>query len=302
MPKTSSVTSHTPSGYQKYFDPKSLKSVASSAGIIFIIAHLIDYLSNYTIPLRLLKFIILALCLVITFFFVVNEFGKPEEKIILGIANAALLFFSVIGFNATMTSNALLKAGAERPLAQINVSGPKMAIRQTPMASRQQASLFTFFKMRTWMPSVQLQKQVEKLSLENQLLQEINKNATDSLTHEKSSASNSNTPENEENLKKYASCKMTLDSLAAENSRLTAQIRDIHKKAGIGSTPPPTANTQDTSFMSKANYITSYRTMKQKFDNDLRKCQQDADEYRSKYNMLLKQAQDLINRVQPGSN
>jgi len=80
MPKTTSVASRTPSGHQKYFDPKSLKSVASSSGIIFIIAHLIEYLSNHTIPLRLLNFIILALCLIIAFFFVVNELGNWKKK------------------------------------------------------------------------------------------------------------------------------------------------------------------------------------------------------------------------------
>jgi uncharacterized coiled-coil DUF342 family protein len=101
----------------------------------------------------------------------------------------------------------------------------------------------------------------------------------------------------------YESCKMTLDSLKAENNRLSAQIRDIHKKAGSGSTATASANTvPDTAFMSKANYIASYRAMKQKFDNDLRQCQQEADEYRSKYNILLKQAHDLMDRVQPGSN
>jgi uncharacterized coiled-coil DUF342 family protein len=106
-----------------------------------------------------------------------------------------------------------------------------------------------------------------------------------------------------EDLKRYASCKITLDSLKAENSRLAEQIQDIHKKTVIGNKSTATASTpQDTSFMSKANYITSYRAMKQKFDNDLRQCQQEADEYRSKYNMLLKQAHDLIDRVQPGNN
>ena len=96
---------------------------------------------------------------------------------------------------------------------------------------------------------------------------------------------------------------MTLDSLKAENSRLSVEIRDFHKKAGSGSTATASANTApDTSFMSKANYIASYRAMKQKFDNDLQQCQRAADEYRSKYNILLKQAHDLMDRVQPGGN
>jgi hypothetical protein len=303
MPKPTSAASRNLSGYQKYFDPKSLKSVASSAGIIFIITHLIDYLSNYSIPLRFLNFIILALCLIITFLFVVNEFGKLEEKIILGIANAALLFFSVIGFNATMTSNALFKANAERPIVQIKLSDPKIGSRQMPMPTAQQASLFTFLKIRAWMPSLQLQNQVEKLTLENQILQKINKSATDSLIHDKFSGSNNNAFNNEEELKKYASCKMTLDSLKAENIRLFEQIQDIHRKAVAASTSTATAITpQDTSFMSKTNYIASYRVMKQQFEKDLRQCQLEANEYRSKYIILLGQAHDLMDRVQPDNH
>jgi len=303
MPKTASSASQPPSGYQKYFDPKSLKSVASSAGIIFIIAHLIDYLSNYTIPLRLLNFIILALCLIITFLFVVNDFGKLEEKVILGIANAALLFFSVIGFNATMTSNALFKANAGRPVARLNLSEQKLVYCQTHMSTSQQASLFTFFKVRTWMPSLQLQNQVETLSLENQVLQKINQSVTDSLMHEKSSGSNNHAFRDEEDLKKYARYKMTLDSLKAENSRLSEQVQEIHKKAAEGSTSTTNANTpQDTSFMNKANYIASYRVIKQQFDNNLRQCQLEANEYRSKYNILLRQAHDLMDRIQPDNN
>jgi hypothetical protein len=82
MPRPPSARST--SVYQKYFDAKSLKNVASCAAIIFIIVHLVDYLWNYTLPLRLLNFITLSICLLITFLFVVNELGRLEEKIILG--------------------------------------------------------------------------------------------------------------------------------------------------------------------------------------------------------------------------
>lgn len=95
MPKPSSTT-RTANGYQKYFDVRSLKSVASCAAMIFIIIHMIDYLWNFTIPLRILNIITLGICLLIAFLFVVNELGKLEERLILGVANAAFFpLFSV---------------------------------------------------------------------------------------------------------------------------------------------------------------------------------------------------------------
>jgi hypothetical protein len=169
MPKPSS-TPRTANGYQKYFDVRSLKSVASCAAMIFIIVHLIDYLGNFTMSLRILDIITLGICLLVTFLFVVNELGKLEEKIILGVANAALLFFSVIGFNSTATSS---------------------LVREKRNHRQYEASFFPFFSVRNWMPPAELEKKVDTLANENRLLRQVNQLQRDSLASLRSSPKDS---------------------------------------------------------------------------------------------------------------
>jgi hypothetical protein len=174
-----SINTRSDNAYQKYFDPRSLKNVASSAAIIFLIVHLLETLCDHSISLRTLRFIILGLSLSITFLFVVNDLGRPEEKLILGIANAALLFFSVIGFNSTLTSDILSNPG-NHPANQSGTSSIKSEIFLFGN-NETDASLFSLGNFRAWMPPRALENQVDTLVDAVTDLKAINRRQRDSI-------------------------------------------------------------------------------------------------------------------------
>lgn len=301
----STPTTKASSGYQKYFDAKSLKSVASCAGIIFIIVHLVDYLWNFTISLRILNTITLLLCLLITFLFVVNELGRFDEKIILGVANAALLFFSVIGFNSTITSSAFLNARNMSRDSETEKTEKTSHWLPAIDPHQQNASLFAFFRVRNWMPPVELERKIDTLARENRILRRTNQLQMDSLGLLKSAASPNSVyyNSNKEVMSANKTCDLRLDSLRQNYNRLLAELQKCltksHQFESLSSVPRPIS---DTSFMDRANYFNSYKVMKQKFESDLKKCQQDADEYRSKYYILMHQSKDLMDRARGREN
>jgi hypothetical protein len=304
MAKTT-LNSRSASGYQKYFDPKSLKNVASCAGMIFIIIHLIDYLSNFSLPLRILNFITLFLCLLITFLFVVNDLGRTDEKFILGLANAALLFFSVIGFNSTITSNGFTSARtgvSDNATKKVGKSNHTLQ----PM-NTQNASMLSLFKVRNWMPPAELEKQLDTLLQSDQKLRLNIQAKSDSLSslQRTSVSTDSSAALKEARLAQYKICTIRLDSLQRQNELLKGELLKHQAKTNLKaqSQPLPSAANFDTATsMNKGNYIQAYRIMKEKFENDLKRCQREADEYRSKYNILTRQSQGLMNRVNPDNN
>ena len=294
------LSTKTVSGYHKYFDGKSLKNVASCAAIIFIIVHLIDYLWNFTIPLRVLNIITLSLCLLITFLFVVNELVRLDEKIILGIANAALLFFSVIGFNSTITSNVFTNARNTSPDKHEKIGHLPGITGRAPY----EATMFAFFEIRNWMPPAKLENQLDTLIRENQELRQSIKIKADSLelfSHVKNIGP-SPLPSGNEAFA-YKKWMVQFDSLQQVNVNLQDKLQkclSLHQSAQNQSAIPP--KIQDTSFMDKTNYINSYRAMKEKFEADLKKCQREADEYRSKYNILTRGTKQMMERVRGEQN
>jgi len=294
------------SNYQKYFDPKSLKSVASCAGMIFIIIHLIDYLSNFALPLRVLNFMTLSLCLIITFLFVVNEFGRTDEKIVLGLANAALLFFSVIGFNSTITSNGFSSARNTSPADTARKIGNSQSSIQPTNAQYVNASLLPLFKSRNWMPPADLENQIDTLTTNNRQLRSDVRSKSDSLILLRQlSVTGAPSGINQAYLLRYKACSIRLDSLQLQNEHLLSELKRYQQAANPAAksqSSPVKANIDTATTMTKENYIQAYRTMKDKFENDLRRCQKEADEYRSKYNILIKQSQTLMDRVRPDGN
>jgi len=304
MAKTT-LNSRSASSYQKYFDPRSLKSVASCAAMIFIIIHLIDYLWNFTIPLRILNFITLFFCLLVTFLFVVNDLGRKDEKFILGLANAALLFFSVIGFNSTVTSNGFTSARTGISDNTTKKIGKSSHIRQP--TNIQNASMLSLFKVRNWMPPAELEKQLDTLMKNDQDLRLNIQAKSDSLSllRRMSLNSESTAALKESRLAQYMICTIRLDSLQRQNELLKEDLQKYQTKTNLKtqSQPPSTTTNFDTATsMNKGNYIQAYRIMKEKFENDLKRCQREADEYRSKYNILTRQSQGLMNRVNPDNN
>jgi hypothetical protein len=304
MAKTT-LNSRSASGYQKYFDPRSLKSVASCAAMIFIIIHLIDYLCNFTIPLRILNFITLFFCLLVTFLFVVNDLGRKDEKLILGLANAALLFFSVIGFNSTVTSNGFTSARtgiSDNTTKKVGKSSHILKSMNT-----QNASMLSLFKVRNWMPPAELENQLDTLMKSNGELRLNIQAKSDSLSllQHASFRTDSTAALKEARLAQYKICTIRLDSLQYQNELLKEELQKYQAKTNLktqSQSLPSAANFDTATSMNKGNYIQAYRIMKEKFENDLKRCQREADEYRSKYNILTRQSQGLMNRVNPDNN
>src|SRR5579859_5654238 len=300
-----SKTSLAKTGYQKYFDPKSLKSVASCAAMVFIIIHLIDYLWGFSIPIRILNFITLSLCLLITFLFVVKEVGKIDEKIVLGLANAALLFFSVIGFNSTITSNGFSAASNISPSnSSKKVEKIDRVIRQTDR-SPVNASLLPILNVRNWMPPAELERRLDTLTKNNHFLNFSIQSKVDSLSFlRKSIKTNDATNLDRGCLERYETCSLQVDSIKRQNSYLLSELQKYKGKSVSDgkSISTITKTSPDTSSMDKANYIQSYRIMKEKFENDLKRCQQEAAEYKSKYNILIRQSNNLMNGIRSNDN
>ncbi len=184
--------------------------------MIFIIIHLIDYLWNFTIPLRIMNFITLFFCLLVTFLFVVNDLGRKDERLILGLANAALLFFSVIGFNSTITSNGFTSARTGIPDSATKKVGKTSHILQT--ISTQNASLPFLFKVRNWMPPAELEKQLDTLLKSDQQLRLNIQAKSDSLSflRRPTASTDSTAAVKESRLAQYKICTIRLDILVSD--------------------------------------------------------------------------------------
>jgi hypothetical protein len=307
MTKTNPPSASPAYNYQKFFDPKSLKSVASCAGVIFIITHLIDYLGNFSIDLRILNFVTLFISLIVTFLFVVNEIGRVEEKVILGVANAALLFFSVIGFNSTWTSSNILSN--TRP-AHLNArqKGALGQVRLEPVVlkSDKSASLFDFFGVRNWMPPAALLAEVDTLLNENRELRNRNTKISDSLKSLiVSSKANINATLKQYPDEEYLGYKKQLHDMIDERSKLLADLEACREKADrlLQKTPPRARIANDTSItgMDKGQYFEAYKSIKAQFEAELKKCQTESNEYKGKYNQLLIAYKKLSDQIGGGT-
>jgi hypothetical protein len=162
--------------------------------------------------------------------------------------------------------------------------------------------MLTLFKVRNWMPSAELIKRVDTLFSENQQLFHSTQAKADSLAklRQNSGIIGFRYIVDSDSAVTYRRLNKRLDSLERENAKLKSDLKNASIIVNNAHIVP--ASKIDTLFMDKINYINSYKVMKAKFDNDLKKCRQEGEEYRSKYNILLHQTQDLMDRVRSEQN